>query len=241
MFEKSATELKLKQKLLKCKSTIQIATFNLRTLNRIGQLPELTASAIDHNIDIICIQKHRYIYSEDIKHHDIGNGWTFVSASAWKNSVNATIGVGMLIGPRAQKSLNSIEKIQPRMMVATFNGNPSTKIISCYSPTNVSEETDLIAFYNVNHKFSLLNSSNRNGEHLIDFTLENRLTWLNTKFQKRKGKLWTHTYTNNTKAQIDYAFINKKWNNSALNCEACLPITELSRLRYDWAQEGMRP
>ena len=33
-------------------------------------------------------------------------------------------------------------------MVATFNGNLSTKIISCYSPTSVSEETDLIAFYN---------------------------------------------------------------------------------------------
>ena len=37
--------------------------------------------------------------------------------------------------------------MQPRMMVATFNGNPSASIISCYSPTNVSEETELIAFY----------------------------------------------------------------------------------------------
>ena len=48
----------------------------------------------------------------------------------------------------------------------------------------------------------------------------NRLTCLKTKFQKREGKLWTYTYANNTKAQIDYVFINKKWNNSALNCEA---------------------
>ena len=39
VFEKSAAELKLKQKLLKCKRTIQIATFNVRTLNRIDQLP----------------------------------------------------------------------------------------------------------------------------------------------------------------------------------------------------------
>ena len=161
------------------------------------------------------------------------------SASAWKSSVNATIGgVDMLIGPWALKLLNSIEKIQLRMMVATFNGNPSATIISCYTPTNVNEETDLIAFYNelsslvcsilkhhvlvigedknvqigkkVNHKFSLHNSSNRNGERLTDFMLENRLSCLSTKFQKRKGKLWTYTYTNNTKAQIDYIFINKK-------------------------------
>ena len=56
VFEKSVSELKL-QKLLKCKRTIQIATFNVRTLNRIGQLPELTASAVEHSIDIICIQE----------------------------------------------------------------------------------------------------------------------------------------------------------------------------------------
>ena len=47
VFDKSATELE-QQKLLKCKQTIQIATFNVRTLNRIGQLPELTVSALEH-------------------------------------------------------------------------------------------------------------------------------------------------------------------------------------------------
>ena len=45
VFKKSATVLKLKQKLLKCKCTIQIATFNVRTLNRIGQLPGLNRSS----------------------------------------------------------------------------------------------------------------------------------------------------------------------------------------------------
>ena len=109
---------------------------------------------MDHNIDIICIQEHRYTHSEDIKYDDTGNGWTLATASAWKHSVNATIGgVGMLIELQALKSLNSIAKIHPRMMVATFNGNPRETIISCYSPTNVSEETELIAFY---HELSSL-------------------------------------------------------------------------------------
>ena len=99
-------------------------------------------------------------------------------------------------------------------MAATFNGNPSATIISWYSPTNVSEETDLIAIYNelsslvrsipkhnvlviggdmnaqigknVNHKFSLHNSSNRNGAYLTDSTLENRLTCLNIEFQEKR-------------------------------------------------------
>ena len=154
----------------------------------------------------------------------------------------------MLIGPRALKTLNSIERIQPRMMAATFNGNPKATIISWYSPTNVSEETELVTFYeelsslvrsipkhnqlviggdmnaqigkNRNNKYSLHNTSNRNGQHLIDFMIENRLTCLNTNFQKREGKLWTHTYANKSKAQIDYLFINRKWKNSAMNCEA---------------------
>ena len=248
VFEKSATELK-QQKLLKCKQTIQIATFNVRTLNRIGQLPEQTASAIEHKIDIICIQEHRYTHTEDIKYYETGNGWTLATVSAWKNSVNATVGgVGMLIGPRALKTLNSIERIQHRMMAATFNGKPKATIISCYSPTNVSEETELVTFYeelstlvrsipkhnllviggdinaqigkNRKNKYSLHNMSNRNGQHLTGFMIENRLTCLNTNYQKREGKLWTYTYANNSKAQIDYVFINKKWKNSAMNCEA---------------------
>jgi len=172
-----------------------------------------------------------------------------VSASAWKNSVNASIGgVAMLLSPRALKSLNSIEKIQPRIMSATFNGNPCMTVVSCYSPTNASDETDVETFYNglsslcrhtpkhnvliiggdmnaqigktENNRFSLHNTSNRNGDLLAEFSLANRLVCLNTKFQKRKGKLWTYTYPNNTRAQLDYILINKKWINSAMNCEA---------------------
>ena len=248
MFEKSATELK-QSKLLKCKQTLQIATFNVRTLNRIGQLPELIASTEEHKIDIICIQEHRYTHTEDIKYHETGNGWSLATVSAWKNSVSAAVGgVGLLIGPRSLKTLNTVEKIQPRMMAATFNGNPRATIISCYSPTNVSKENELVTFYdelsslvrstlkhnmlviggdmnaqigkNGNNKYSLHNTSNRNGQHLTDFMIENRLACLNTNYQKREGKLWTYTYANNTKAQIDYVLMNKKWKNSALNCEA---------------------
>ena len=101
------------------------------------------------------------------------------------------------------------------MMVATFNDNPKATTISCYSPNNVSEGTELIAFYdelsslvrsipknvlviggdinaqigkNGNNKYSLHNLSNKNGQHLTDFMIENRLTCLNTNFQKREGK-----------------------------------------------------
>ena len=100
-------------------------------------------------------------------------------------------------------------------MVATFNGNPRATIISCYSPTNDSEEKELIAFYdelsslvrsilkhndfvigsdmnaqigiNGNHKHSYT-TRQTNGHDLTDFTIENRLTCRNTNFQKKGGK-----------------------------------------------------
>ena len=160
-------------------------------------------------------------------------------------------------------------------MVATFNGNSRATIVSCYNPTNVSEETELIAFYdelsslvhsilehnlsvvgedmnaqigkNGNNKYSQPSTSKRNGQHLTDFMTENRLTCLNTNFQKREGKLWTYTYANNNKAQIDYVFMNKKWKNSTINFEGVssdhrivtakirLSLRKNTTKHYDWA------
>ena len=40
--------------------TFNTSTFKLKTLNTINQLPELRTSAANKNIDIICVQEHRY-------------------------------------------------------------------------------------------------------------------------------------------------------------------------------------
>ena len=118
----------------------------------------------------------------------------------------------MLIGPRALKTLNIFEKIQPRMMAATFNGNPRATIIY-YSPTNVNEETELVAFNDElsslvrsitkhvfviggdmnaqigknGNKYSLHNTSNRNGQHLTDF---GRCPWGNG----YRRRIWTRRH-----------------------------------------------
>ena len=76
VLEKSATRLK-QQKLQKCKQTIQITTFNVRILNRVGQLPKLTTSAVEHKIDIICIQEH--IHAQ--RGYQISRYWQWMDAS----------------------------------------------------------------------------------------------------------------------------------------------------------------
>ena len=115
-------------------------------------------------------------------------------------------------------------------MISTHRFDISHTFLTNYNPTNVSEETNLVTFYdelsslvrsipkhnmlviggdmnaqigkNGNNKYSLHITSNRNGQHLTDFMIENRLACLKTNYQKREGKLWTYTYANNTKAQI---------------------------------------
>ena len=71
-----------------------------------------------------------------------------VSSSAWKNSVNASIGgEGMHLNFCTLKSLNG-KRTQLKIRCATFNANLCTKIISCYSPSNVRDELDITTFYN---------------------------------------------------------------------------------------------
>ena len=129
--EKSVIKLKHKPKLVKCKNSVNIPTFNVMTLNKANQLPELIAFAAEHNIDI-CIQENWYshrVWEKNIMIL-IKDGYFCIW---WKNSVNTVIeSVGMLLSPYAWKSLNSIEKIQLRMMCVSYNGNPSTTIVSFY-------------------------------------------------------------------------------------------------------------
>ena len=48
----------------------------------------------------------------------------------------------MLLSPKAYKSLNSMETISPRIMIPSFTENLGVTIISCYSPTNISDGED---------------------------------------------------------------------------------------------------
>ena len=88
-----------RRQLLKCKRTINLSTFNVRTLQSIKQMSELIAIAVTYHIDVINVQEHRFYHEDiDLKYHELGNGWTFISASAFKNTGNSTIGgVGMLL------------------------------------------------------------------------------------------------------------------------------------------------
>ena len=121
-----------------------------------------------------------------------------MTASSWKNKSNSSIGgIGLLLSPSATKSLIIVEKISHRIITANFNGNPITTVVSCCSPTNVSEfynnmssftryvpkhnvliiAGDFNAHLGIDHdnKFAYHTENNRNGYIIDHFIIENGL------------------------------------------------------------------
>ena len=123
----------------------------------------------------------------------------------------------MFLSPIAYRSLLNVESVSSRIMIATFNGNPKVTAVSCYSPTNYSEEEEIQEFYDqltelikqvLKHNVLLIGgdisakistedckgdslhiNTNRNGEFLLNLNTECALINLGTNYCKPKGKL----------------------------------------------------
>ena len=70
-------------------------------------------------------------------------------------------------------------------------------------------------------QYSYHKHTNSNGQLMSDLVDEANLLVANAHFRKRQGKLWTFiSDMSDTKTQVDYVLINRKWKNSIKNCEA---------------------
>ena len=228
--------------LVNCKKNTIISSLNTRTLGPLGRLEELSTSAKSHGIDILAVQEHRFYHPDDTLKYHQADPYQFVTSSASKNSVNASVGgVGFLLSPKASNNLLSVESISSRILVIELEGNPKTTVICVYSPHNSSPVGEVEDFYatlkttveqvplhnflvisgDLNAKlgpdevnFTYNSSTNRNGELLKDFMDEFNLFSANNTFMKPKGQLWTFEYPSGQRAQIDYLLFRKKWRNS---------------------------
>ena len=110
----------------------------------------------------------------------------------------------MLLSPRAYKSLNSVEIISPRIMIALFNGNPAVTIISYYSPTNVLDEEDKDQFY-----FDITTTARSIPKHNITLAggaMNARFGKKDARFGKKDARCpaYNNVTNENGKRQLDY-------------------------------------
>ncbi|XP_038053581.1 craniofacial development protein 2-like [Patiria miniata] len=234
--------------LLKCKRNLTFSTFNACTIR---EMSRATASCSRRcSVDVLGIQEHRRVHPDEEIRFDMVKGVDLITSSAWRNPTTraAVGGVGLLLSRRARKALQSVNSLSPRVLVATFDGNPATTVVVASSPHNHSEEADVEQFYldlravaeqvPVHHFLTFLgdfnawigrddalftyhDETNRNGEHLVSFIEEHNLLAANTMFQKRPSKFWTHKdRASDDKCQLNYILVRRKWRNSVVNAEA---------------------
>ena len=168
-------------------------------------------------------------------------GCVLITQSAWRNSQNAANGgVGLVVNKAAESVLSDVNYVNKRILIATFNGNPSTTVIVNYSPQEGTQ--DAVEHYDklidtikqvpkhnlllvlgdfnahigkVDGNFTYHEKTNNNGQLFLDLALQCKMQITNTKFQKKHSKLWTYVSDmTNLKSQVDYILINCKWSNS---------------------------
>ena len=235
--------------LLRGKKEILVGTLNVRTLREQYKREELGVCMRDNRVQLLGIQEHRIVHSPEIEYQDLGSCY-LITSSAWRTSNGAaTGGVGLVLAKTVFGSLSSVYKHDSRTLVVDFAGNPRVTILVTYSPTEgadiveaeeyyskLSEAIRQIPAHNMLYVVGDLNAhispngkwmsyhqgpANRNGKLLEELLLERGLEIANTRFQKRKGKLWTYqSDMNQQRSQIDFIICRRKWRNTVKNCEA---------------------
>ncbi|XP_049332441.1 uncharacterized protein LOC125800254 [Astyanax mexicanus] len=234
---------------------LNVSSFQSRENRRMGGVcvdhkirEELAHCVEERGVEILGIQEHRRVHTEDPIAYNRVERCMFISASAWRNEAQAaTGGVGLMLGSRARKALRRVYHHTDRILSAEFSGNPATTVIVVYSPTNVTSYDEVEKFFEdlatavrnapVHNFLAILgdfnarlgpedvpfpyhDSTNRNGCYLAAFLTEHELLAANTIFRKRAGKRWTfRDRATGALRQLDYILVRRKWRNSVMNAE----------------------
>ena len=208
---------------------------------------------LDQKLNIVGLVDHKLVHDEPVETTEHEN-CVLITSSAWRNRAGAAVGgIGFAINKNTASALADTKRINERILVANFSGNPATTIIIHYSPTEGSADAEehynqladviktipkhnvlfVIGDFNAHlgkdfALFSYHDTTNSNGNFMIDLCQESDLVVTNTMFQKRKGKLWTYiSDMTGHKSQVDYILVNRKWKNSVKNSEAYSSFSSL--------------
>ena len=195
---------------------LNIATWNVRTMNECGKLQQVRMEAERLSLDVLGLAEVRWKSSGQVN----TNGWMFYYIGDDKVHQR---GVGFLLAPKTVKAILKVQPISDRIIMIRLDAKPQPlTIIQIYMPTTEAEDDEVFSIYailqkvvdecpkkdrlvvmgdfnaqigaNREHlscgKFSVGEGNDR-GQMLLDWLSDNKLIAVNTCFQHRKNQLYT--------------------------------------------------
>ena len=212
---------------------LNIATWNVRTMNDCGKLHQVRMEAERLSLDVLGLAEVRWTSTGQVN----TNGWMFYYTGDDKAHQR---GVGFLVAPKTVKSVLKVQPISDRIIVIRLNAKPQPMtIIQVYMPTTETEDDEVLSIHamlqkvvdecpkkdrlvvmgdfnaqigaNRQHmscgKFGVGEGNDR-GQMFLDWLSDNKLIAVNTCFQHRKNQLYTWCSPGGQwKNQIDFIAI----------------------------------
>ena len=205
---------------------LRIGTWNVRTLYQAEKLNNALKEMDNMKLDLLGISECKWIDSGTLVKDD-----HIMIYSGGKEHKN---GVGIIMRKEIARSLIGYWAISERLIMIKLQGKRfNISIIQIYAPTQDYEEGEIELFYddilcvmgdlngkvgkerttNITGQYSL-GTRDKRGERLIEFCQQNKLIITNTYFKQHPRKLYTwKSPDRETRNQIDYILINKKFRN----------------------------
>ena len=225
---------------------LNIATWNVRTMNEDGKLHQVRSEAERLKLDILGLAEVRWTSSGQVN----TDGWMFYYIGDDKVHHR---GVGFLVAPKLVRAVIKVQPISSRVIVLRIDAKPQPiTIIQAYMPTSEADEEDVLAVYatlqkavkecpkkdrlvvmgDFNAKIGAnrqhaacgsfgLGDGNDRGQLLLDWLEDNKLVAVNTCFQHRPNQLFTWCSPGGKwKTQIDFIAIRKRDRRECTNSRA---------------------
>jgi len=223
---------------------IKIATWNVRTLYKVGQLENLKQEMQTLDIDILGVCETRWTDNGRFNSDDI--------TMLYSGGQNHANGVGIILKQNIAKSLIGCWAISDRVMTIKLRGVPvDINIIQAYAPTSASTENELETFYEqLDQAISICKSTeikivmgdfnakigegrqslsvgpyglgirNDRGDSLVEWCEGQQLAIMNTWFKDHKRRRYTWVSPDEqTKNQIDFMLIDHRHRNAIKFCK----------------------
>ncbi|XP_072022674.1 craniofacial development protein 2-like [Amphiura filiformis] len=214
---------------------LNIATWNVRTMNDCGKLDQVRMEAERLSLDVLGLAETRWTSSGQVN----TNGWMLYYVG--DDNVHQR-GVGFLVSPKTVKSVLKVQPISDRIIMIRLNAKPKPITIIqiyMYMPTTEADDEEILSIYAMlqkvvdecpkkdrlvvmgdfnaqigadRHHMSCgrygVGEGNDRGQTLLYWLSDNKLVAVNTCFQHRRNQLYTWCSPGGLwKNQIDFIAI----------------------------------